>query len=92
MFSFGNDISARKKAEDALIESEEKLQQLFDNMINGLSYHQIVLNDSGEPIDYIFLDLNPAFEELTGLEKKVVVGKKVTEVIPRYWRMTRQTG
>lgn len=48
----------------------------------GIAYHKIVLNNEGIPEDYIFLDANPAFEEMTGLKRGDIVGKKVTEVLP----------
>jgi len=72
----------RKVSEQALRESEKKYRTLFDNMINGFAYHKMVFDDHGKPIDYIFLEINPAFERLTGLKKEEVVGRRVTEVIP----------
>ena len=36
----------------------------------------------GEPCDYRFLDVNPAFERLTGLDGRNVVGRRVSEVLP----------
>ena len=61
---------------------ETKYQSLFSNMIDGFAYHKIVLDEAGKPIDYIFLEVNNAFERLTGLKREAIVGKKVTEVIP----------
>ncbi len=58
------------------------LRQIFDNMLSGAAYHRIVLDDAGRPIDYIFIEINPAFERLTGLKRDEVVGRRVTEVIP----------
>jgi len=51
-------------------------------MLNGFAYHQIVTDDAGKPIDYIFLEVNKSFERLTGLKKKNIIGKRVTEIIP----------
>lgn len=64
------------------IKSEEKYRSLFENMHNGFAHHKIVVNEKGKPIDYIFLEVNHAFEKLTGLRKEDIIGKKVTEVIP----------
>jgi len=40
------------------------------------------LDNEGKPIDFFFLEVNDAFEKLTGLKKEAVIGKKVTEAIP----------
>lgn len=73
------DISDRKIAEGALKESEEKFRSLFENMVEGFAYCKMVYENE-QPVDFIYLDINTAFESLTGLKK--VVGKKVSEVIP----------
>jgi PAS domain S-box-containing protein len=67
---------------DALRRSEEKLRSIFRNMSEAFAYHRIVLNDEGKPIDYVFLEVNPAFERLTGLRARDIIGKRVTEVLP----------
>ncbi len=74
-----SDITAEKKAEKALRESEERYRSLFEHMLEGLAYCKMLFED-GKPQDFIYLDVNDAFERLTGLRN--VVGKKVTEVIP----------
>ncbi len=51
-------------------------------MLNGFAYCQIVLDGQGKPADFIYLEVNDAFEELTGLKKANVLGKKATEAIP----------
>ncbi len=66
---------------DALKRSEEKLQSLFSNMSEGFAYHRIVLDPRGKPCDYVFLEVNSAFERLTGLKGTGIVGKRVTEVL-----------
>jgi PAS domain S-box-containing protein len=67
------------EAEAALRESEAIYRPLFDNMMNGFAYCQILF-DQGRPVDFIYLTVNHAFEAQTGL--KNVVGRKVSEVIP----------
>jgi len=53
---------------------------LFTHMLEGFAYCKMLFDDKGNPADFVYLDVNPAFEKLTGL--KNVVGKLVTEVIP----------
>lgn len=73
------DISPRKQVESALKQSEHTYRSLFDNMLNGFAYCRM-LYEEGRPSDFVYLNVNGAFETLTGL--KNVVGKKVSEVIP----------
>lgn len=74
--------TGRNYAEEAQQESEEKYLKLFDNMLDGFALHEIVLNNNNVPIDYIFIDINDAFENQTGLKREKIIGKNVTEVLP----------
>ena len=72
----------RKKAEEAIRASEARYRALFNSMTEGFALHEIICNDQGAPCDYRFLDVNPAFERLTGLKREDVVGKTHNEVLP----------
>jgi PAS domain S-box-containing protein len=73
------DVSERKRTERILRESEARFHSLFANMPEGFSCCQMLF-DGDRPLDFIYLEVNPAFETLTGL--KNVCGKKVSEVVP----------
>jgi PAS domain S-box-containing protein len=73
------DITDRKHAETLLRESEQRYHSLFENMLNGFAYCKMLF-EGGRPVDFIYIEVNKAFETLTGL--KQVAGKKVSEVIP----------
>jgi len=79
ILSITRDITDRKRVEEALTESEEHYRSLFENMLNGFAYCRMLF-DGDRPLDFIYLDVNNAFETLTGL--KNVVGKKASDAIP----------
>jgi len=70
---------AKLRADEALRLSEERYRSLFENMLEGYAFCRMVV-EKEEYRDFVYLDVNPAFERLTGLAD--VVGKRVTEVIP----------
>jgi PAS domain S-box-containing protein len=82
------DLRGRKKTEEALIYSEERYRLLFEEMAEGFALHEIITDETGVPVDYRFLEVNPAFEKQTGLNRVDLVGKRVLEVMPQtepYW-------
>ncbi len=76
------DVTDRRWTDNALRESEEKYRTLFAEMMNAFALHEMVFDDRGDPIDYIFLEMNPAWERTVGLKAENVIGKRVTEVLP----------
>ena len=82
VLTIARDINERRKAEEALRESEEKYRSLFDNMLEGFAYCQIVVDENNRPVDFVYLAMNDAFEKLTGYTRRDFIGKRVTEVIP----------
>ena len=74
-----HNVTAQRRAEVALRESETLYRSLFENLLNGFAYCRMLFED-GKPQDFIYLAVNDAFGSQTGL--KDVVGRRVTEVIP----------
>ena len=69
-------------------ETKRTFQLLINEMQQGLALHKIVLDENNNPIDYIFLGINPAFEKIIGFKEKEVVGRSVLELMPnteQYW-------
>ena len=64
----------------------KKYQNLFENMLEGFAYCQMVYDSDGKPVDWMYLNVNPAFERLTGL--KNINGKRVLEAIPDIRELT----
>lgn len=78
----GRNITQIRQAEAALRESERQYQLLFDSMLDGYAIHEAICDDTGEMVDYVYLDINPAFERFTGIDRENVIGRRVLEVFP----------
>ncbi len=61
---------------------KDKHRLLVENLPDAFAYHQPVVDENDNPVDYIFIKVNPFFEEITGLKKEDILGKKITEVLP----------
>jgi PAS domain S-box-containing protein len=72
--------SDRRRADDDARAGEQRHRALFTNMPDGFALCRMEFRD-GRPVDFTYLDVNPAFERVTGL--KNVAGRRVSEVIPR---------
>ena len=69
-----------QEAAQVLRESRQRYAALFGQMLEGVAYCQMLFDETGQPADWIYLEVNPAFEALTGLRN--VAGKRVTRLIP----------
>ncbi|PUB88889.1 MAG: hypothetical protein DBP00_04495, partial [gamma proteobacterium symbiont of Ctena orbiculata] len=74
-----HDISELKKTEEQLRQSEERFRSLIQNMIEGIALHELVYDEAGQVIDYKILDVNPMYEQHTGLSREQVIGKNATD-------------
>ncbi|MCJ7789433.1 MAG: PAS domain S-box protein [Candidatus Atribacteria bacterium] len=63
-------------------QGKDKYRLLIENLPDGLVYCKVVRDNTGKPVDYIFLEVNPSFEALTRLPRDHIIGKKLTEVYP----------
>jgi two-component system, cell cycle sensor histidine kinase and response regulator CckA len=76
------DITRRKQAEEALRQSEAKYGRLFDSMKEAFFVADVVVDESGTPVDYRFLEANPALERVTGLRSEKLIGRLVSDAVP----------
>ena len=75
------DITERKKAEEVLQKSEANYRNFFNNPLMGFALCEIITDENGEPVDFVYLQVNKAFEKFTGLKREEVLNKRVTEVL-----------
>jgi PAS domain S-box-containing protein len=79
-FGAATDIHDQRTAMEALQESEERYRTLFESMDEGFCVVEMIFDESGEPVDYRFERMNPAFERHTGLVG--AQGKTAREMVP----------
>ncbi len=82
VYSIFTDVTEHVLAGKKLQESDYKYKNLFDKMLNAFALHELILDESGSPCDYRFLEANHAFEMMTGLVAEQIIGKTVREIIP----------
>lgn len=57
-------------------------QKFINSSKSAWAFHKIIFDEKGSPVDYVFIDVNKAFEDLTGLKSEQIIGEKVTTIIP----------
>ena len=75
-----DDFKTKEQLLEELAEGEHHFRSLFENMREGVAHCRMLFDESGNPDDFVYLDVNGAFERLTGLGD--VVGKRISELIP----------
>ena len=64
---------AKKKA----LDYKKRYRELFDKMLDGFALCKLLIYKKGNPIDYIFLEVNKVFEKFNSMKKEEVINKKV---------------
>jgi two-component system CheB/CheR fusion protein len=72
----------RAKAEEALGKSEEKYRNLFTSIDQGFTLCELIRDQEGKAVNFSILDVNPTYEQQTGVNKEMVLGKPLLEVFP----------
>jgi PAS domain S-box-containing protein len=76
----------RARSDHALRESEDKYRALFDSMDEGYCIIEVIFDEAGRPVDYLFIEVNSAFERQAGMTE--AVGRRMLEFVPsieRHW-------
>ena len=73
------DIQARKQAEQALRDSEQRYRSLYTAMKEGVAIGELIYDAHGVACDYIFHDVNRAFAEMLAMPIADVVERRASE-------------
>ncbi len=79
------DLTRVRAAEAALRQSEERFSAILQTIEAAFAIVQVKFDADDRPVDYLFVEVNPAFERQTGVD---LHGKWVTEFAPeleRFW-------
>ena len=83
------DATSEKETAQRLVQSEDNYRTLFDTIDVGFCVIEVIFDGQGQPVDYLFVEANPAFERHTGLVNGV--GKTAKELVPNldeFWFRT----
>ncbi len=70
----------RHETEEQLRASKERYRTLFESIDEGFCVCEMLFDENGKPVDYRFLEVNPVFEKMTGLEQ--AAGRTAGELVP----------
>lgn len=74
-----HDTSPRKRTEEFLRASEAKYHTLLDSIDEGYCVIEMIFDRRQRPVDYRFLEVNPAFQRQSGLVN--ACGRRISELI-----------
>ncbi len=75
------DITRYRRMVAALQESERDYRELFDNMTAGFVLFEVLVEEEGNPADFLIIQVNPAAENISELSRRDLVGKKITDIL-----------
>ncbi|OAI57823.1 hypothetical protein AYO49_01795 [Verrucomicrobiaceae bacterium SCGC AG-212-N21] len=79
MIATVSDITELKRQQQALRLSEERYRNLFDSIDEGFCVIEVLFDRAQKPVDYLFHEVNPAFEKQAGMHG--AMGRRMLEFV-----------
>ena len=70
-----SDVTERVNSQLLVANSHQKFYSLYMNMTEGAALHELVYDESGNPVDYVIIETNKAFETQLGILRENILGK-----------------
>ena len=77
------DVTERQRMTAALQASEERYRTLFETMDEGFCVIEMIFDDGGKPVDYLFVEINPAFVAQSGMPADAA-GRRMLDMVPTH--------
>lgn len=77
------ELLIRVKNVISMKKSEKTYKDLFSKMTNAFSLYKVINDSNEKPYNFIFTDVNKAFQKMTGLKKEDIISKNIYEVLPK---------
>jgi PAS domain S-box-containing protein len=74
-----SDISGQVRARRAIADSEARYRTLFESIDEAFCVLEMIFDAQGNPVDFRYVELNPAFEKQSGLHG--ALGRRASEVL-----------
>jgi PAS domain-containing protein len=68
------------KSSQTLAKSEKKYRDLFNEMMDGFAFHEVIYDVNGNPVDYRIIEVNPAYEIMIGLKKEYIIQCRLVKI------------
>jgi PAS domain-containing protein len=69
---------------DFSICDDPAFRALFSALPCACMVHRMIVDENGEPADYVPLEANPSFARVVGFDPAPILGKRATEYLPDY--------
>ncbi len=76
------DISEKRLVSEELELRQQKYESLFNNINIAVALHEIIIDDDNKPVDFLFINVNPKYEEMNQLKSEDIIGKRGSDLFP----------